>query len=93
VQKLIWLNPLLRYQGFEARPAACAAMLPHVDEFLPVHNVASLIELAGASRARTNIAARRDNALAPRRGAFFPTGVHIPQYGGGSLHCACLSGT
>jgi len=47
-RKLIWLNPLLRYQGFEARPAGVRAMLPHVDEFLPVHNVASLLDLARA---------------------------------------------
>jgi uncharacterized protein with von Willebrand factor type A (vWA) domain len=47
-RKLIWLNPLLRYAGFEARPAGVRAMLPHVDEFLPVHNVASLIDLARA---------------------------------------------
>ena len=45
-RKLIWLNPLLRYQGFEARPAGVRAMLPHVDEFLPVHNVTSLMDLA-----------------------------------------------
>ena len=47
-RKVIWLNPLLRYAGFEARPAGVRAMLPHVDEFLPVHNVASLIDLARA---------------------------------------------
>jgi uncharacterized protein with von Willebrand factor type A (vWA) domain len=47
-RKLIWLNPLLRYEGFEARPAGVRAMLPHVDEFLPVHNVASLIDLSRA---------------------------------------------
>ena len=47
-RKLIWLNPLLRYEGFEARPAGVRAMLPHVDEFLPVHNVASLVDLARA---------------------------------------------
>jgi uncharacterized protein with von Willebrand factor type A (vWA) domain len=47
-RKLIWLNPLLRFAGFEARPAGVRAMLPHVDEFLPVHNVASLIDLARA---------------------------------------------
>jgi uncharacterized protein len=47
-RKLIWLNPLLRYDGFEARPAGVRAMLPHVDEFLPVHNVASLIDLSRA---------------------------------------------
>ncbi len=47
-RKLIWLNPLLRYVGFEARPAGVRAMLPHVDAFLPVHNVMSLIDLARA---------------------------------------------
>jgi uncharacterized protein with von Willebrand factor type A (vWA) domain len=46
--RLIWLNPLLRYAGFEARPAGIRAMLPHVDEFLPVHNLQSLRELAAA---------------------------------------------
>jgi uncharacterized protein with von Willebrand factor type A (vWA) domain len=44
--KLIWLNPLLRYPRFEAKPAGVKAMLPHVDAFLPVHNLRSLSELA-----------------------------------------------
>ena len=44
---LIWLNPLLRYAGFEARPFGVRAMLPHVDAFLPGHNINSLIDLAG----------------------------------------------
>ena len=43
---LIWLNPLLRYDKFEARPAGVRAMLPHVDRFLPVHNLKSLVDLA-----------------------------------------------
>ena len=43
---LIWLNPLLRYEKFEARPAGVRAMLPHVDLFLPVHNLKSLVDLA-----------------------------------------------
>jgi uncharacterized protein len=43
---LVWLNPLLRYEKFEARPAGVRAMLPHVDLFLPVHNLKSLVELA-----------------------------------------------
>jgi len=47
-RKLIWLNPLLRYEGFEPRPAGIRAMLPHVDAFLPVHNISSLIDLANA---------------------------------------------
>jgi uncharacterized protein with von Willebrand factor type A (vWA) domain len=45
---LVWLNPLLRYDKFEARPAGVRAMLPHVDLFLPVHNLASLVDLAKA---------------------------------------------
>lgn len=47
-RKLIWLNPLLRYEGFEPRPAGIRAMLPHVDAFLPVHNISSLVDLAHA---------------------------------------------
>ena len=37
-----------RYDRFEARPAGVRAMLPHVDRFLPVHNLKSLIDLAQA---------------------------------------------
>jgi len=44
--RLVWLNPLLRYDKFEARPAGVRAMLPHVDLFLPVHNLKSLVDLA-----------------------------------------------
>jgi uncharacterized protein with von Willebrand factor type A (vWA) domain len=43
--RLIWLNPLLRWEGFEPRSVGIRAMLPHVDEFRPVHNLASLREL------------------------------------------------
>jgi hypothetical protein len=46
--RLVWLNPLLRYAGFEARPSGIRAILPHVDDFLPVHNLASLTALAAA---------------------------------------------
>lgn len=45
-RSLVWLNPLLRYDRFEAKPAGVRAMLPHVDLFLPVHNLKSLVELA-----------------------------------------------
>jgi uncharacterized protein with von Willebrand factor type A (vWA) domain len=45
---LVWLNPLLRYEKFEARPAGVRAMLPHVDLLLPVHNLDSLLDLAKA---------------------------------------------
>jgi uncharacterized protein with von Willebrand factor type A (vWA) domain len=47
-RRLIWLNPLLRYAGFEPRSQGIKAMLPHVHEFRPVHNLASLRELVAA---------------------------------------------
>ncbi len=40
--RLIWLNPLLRWQGFAPKSQGIRAMLPHVDEFRPVHNLESL---------------------------------------------------
>ena len=46
--QLIWLNPLLRFEGFEPKASGVKAMLPHVDAFLPVHNVESLLDLARA---------------------------------------------
>lgn len=41
-RRLIWLNPLLRFDRFEPRAGGVKTMLPHVDRFLPVHNLASL---------------------------------------------------
>ena len=41
-RRLIWLNPLLRWDGFEPKSHGIRAMLPHVDEFRPVHNISSL---------------------------------------------------
>jgi uncharacterized protein with von Willebrand factor type A (vWA) domain len=45
-RQLVWLNPMLRYDQFEPKAAGMKAMLPHVDKFLPAHNVASLGDLA-----------------------------------------------
>jgi len=47
-RRLIWLNPLLRFDGFEARARGIRAMLPHVDEFRPVHSLEALTDLCGA---------------------------------------------
>jgi uncharacterized protein with von Willebrand factor type A (vWA) domain len=44
-RQLIWMNPMLRYREFEAKAMGIKAMLPHVDLFLPAHNIASLTEL------------------------------------------------
>jgi uncharacterized protein with von Willebrand factor type A (vWA) domain len=47
-RRLIWLNPLLRFEGFEPKSLGIRAILPHVDEFRPVHNLNSLTDLARA---------------------------------------------
>jgi uncharacterized protein with von Willebrand factor type A (vWA) domain len=44
-RRLIWLNPLLRYDGFAPKSLGMRAILPHVDEFKPIHNLESLGEL------------------------------------------------
>jgi uncharacterized protein with von Willebrand factor type A (vWA) domain len=49
--QIVWLNPLLRFDGFQPRAAGVRALLPHVDRFLPVHNLHSLADLARALRA------------------------------------------
>ncbi len=49
-RRLIWLNPLLRYAGFAPKSAGVRAMLPHVDDFRPVHNLDSLADLVRALR-------------------------------------------
>jgi uncharacterized protein len=41
-RRLVWLNPLLRFEGFEARARGIKTMLPYVDEFRPIHNVESI---------------------------------------------------
>jgi len=47
-RRLIWLNPLLRYGGFEAKAQGIKMMLPHVDEFRAVHNLSSMAGLIAA---------------------------------------------
>ncbi|MCE6969101.1 vWA domain-containing protein [Cereibacter sphaeroides] len=47
-KRLIWLNPLLRWDGFAPRAAGIRAMLPHVDSLRAAHSVASLDALAEA---------------------------------------------
>lgn len=55
--RLVWLNPLLGAPGFQPLTRGLQAALPHVDEFLPVHNLVSLEQLG-----------RRLGALAERGG-------------------------
>jgi len=66
-RELIWLNPVLRYRDFRPRAAGIRAMLPHVDRFLPAHNLDSIRDLvrilneAGSAGARAD---REANAWA-----------------------------
>lgn len=47
-RRLIWLNPLLRWEGFQPRAQGVRALLPNVDEHRPVHNLESLEALGRA---------------------------------------------
>jgi uncharacterized protein len=60
-RRLVWLNPLLRFDAFEARAGGIRAMLPHVHDFRPIHSLASMDELCRA------LSADRGGAADPRR--------------------------
>ncbi len=47
-RRLTWLNPLLRFEGFEPKAKGIRSMLPHVDELRPIHNLESMAHLVRA---------------------------------------------
>lgn len=47
-RRLIWINPLLRWDGFAPLAAGVRALLPHVSSFRAGHNIAALEALAQA---------------------------------------------
>lgn len=47
-KRIVWLNPLLRFDGFKALAGGIRAIMPHVDEFRPVHSLDSLRDLGEA---------------------------------------------
>ncbi|MCT8990996.1 VWA domain-containing protein [Chelativorans sp. SCAU2101] len=63
-RRLVWLNPLLRFEGFEPRARGVRAMLPYVDELRPVHNLEALSDLCAALSA----APGRGTRLSPAAG-------------------------
>lgn len=66
-RRLIWLNPLLRYAGFEPKSLGMRAILPHVDDFRPAHNIESLRDLVrtlAEARERPGIRARNRRTAA-----------------------------
>jgi uncharacterized protein len=60
-RRLIWLNPLLRYDAFEARASGIRALLPHVHEFRPIHSLNAMRDLCQA------LAASGSHAADPQR--------------------------
>jgi uncharacterized protein with von Willebrand factor type A (vWA) domain len=47
-RRLIWLNPLLRYEAYRPQSQGAKAMIRHVDDFRPIHNLDSMQALADA---------------------------------------------
>ena len=56
-RRLVWLNPLLRFEGFEPRARGIKTMLGHVDEFRAIHNLESMAALVAAFERRDGRAA------------------------------------
>ncbi len=68
-QRLIWLNPLLGSPQYRPLTRGMRAALPWIDDFLPVHNLASLDQLAAhLSQLPTHRAARRPHVAWPAAG-------------------------
>jgi hypothetical protein len=62
--RLIWLNPLLGTPGYEPLTRGMQTALPFVDEFRPIHNLASLEDLADhLARLDERRAARRQQTV------------------------------
>ena len=63
-RRLIWVNPLLRFERFQPRARGVRKILPHVDDFRPVHNLHSLQQLVSELGARHQVHSDR---CPPRR--------------------------
>ncbi len=63
--RLVWLNPLLRFEQFEARASGIRSMLPHVDEFRPVHSLEAISDLCTALS--DNVAGGSYGLMSPRQ--------------------------
>ena len=59
-RRVIWVNPLLRFDEFSARAQGVRAILPHVDAFRPIHNLASIADLCAT------LSGGRDRGKDPR---------------------------
>jgi uncharacterized protein with von Willebrand factor type A (vWA) domain len=64
-RRLIWLNPLLRYDAYRPQSQGAKAMILHVDDFRPIHSLESMQDLAdalGTDAARRGRRPQRDQA-------------------------------
>ena len=77
-RRLIWLNPLLRYEEFQPEAQGIRAILPHVDDFRPVHSLNSLRELAQVLSAEPTPARRGAGATIGRSVQESETGQALP---------------
>ncbi len=64
---LVWLNPLLRFDGFAAKAGGIRSMLPHVDVFRPIHNLRSMENLCRALASDRFLAGRPELDRTPRQ--------------------------
>ena len=44
-RRIVWLNPMMGWEGYAPEAPACSAALPYVDLFAPAHNLESLAAL------------------------------------------------
>jgi uncharacterized protein with von Willebrand factor type A (vWA) domain len=47
-RRLIWMNPLMRYDDYQPLASGARELVKHVSEVRPCHNLASLADLTGA---------------------------------------------
>ena len=64
-RRLIWLNPLLRYEAYRPQSQGAKAMIRHVDDFRPIHNLDSMQNLADAL-GKATMRSERPNAKETR---------------------------
>jgi uncharacterized protein len=64
-RRIIWVNPLLRFGDFAAKAGGIRAMLPHVDSFRPIHNLASMADLCHALSGGRDLAGDAKARLLP----------------------------
>ncbi len=75
-RRLIWLNPLLRFEGYAPLATGARAIIRHVDDFRPIHNLESLADLTAALG---EIGPRREEGLTSWRGMAQERGAPTPQ--------------